>query len=160
MEKCPHTVQKFPASNLKMPVGMIKFLHYLIKFLQVSNICMQIQTNARKYAQKVEKCQQTTISIDEVKWRNKISTICLQKLDEVKCINKYLEMNRPTRFQGKQLVYILIGGAIWLDKENKINWSSIVMLSLMHAYLLWTYYMIVDTFIMRACPYKSRAFQW
>ena len=31
---------------------------------------------------------------------------------------KYLEMNRTTRFDGEQLVYILIGDAIWLDKEN------------------------------------------
>ena len=34
---------------------------------------------------------------------------------------KYLEMNRPTRFQGEELVYILIGGAVWLDKEKKIK---------------------------------------
>ena len=59
---------------------------------------------------KVEKWQQETIAIDEVKCRNKLATICLQKLDEVKCKNKYVEMNKPTRFQGEQLVYILIGG--------------------------------------------------
>ena len=34
---------------------------------------------------------------------------------------KYLEMNRLARFQWEQLVYILIGGAIWLDKEKKIK---------------------------------------
>ena len=34
---------------------------------------------------------------------------------------KYLEMNIPTRFQGEQLVYILIGGEVWLDKEKKIK---------------------------------------
>ena len=68
---------------------------------------------------KVEKCQQEAIAIDEVNCRNKLATICLQKLDEVKCRNKYLETNIPTRFQGEQLVYILIGGAVWLDKENQ-----------------------------------------
>ena len=75
-------------------------------------------TNMHK---KVKKCQQETIEIDEVKWRNKLATICLQKLDEVKCKNKYLEMNRPTRFHVDQLVYIVIGGAIWLDKEKQIK---------------------------------------
>ena len=70
---------------------------------------------------KVEKCQQEAIEIDEVKCRNKLATICLHKLDEVKCINKYLDMNKTTRFQGEQLVYIFIGGAIWLDKENQIK---------------------------------------
>ena len=59
--------------------------------------------------------------LDEVKCRNKLATICVQKLDEVKCRNKYLEMNKPARFQGEQLVYILIGGIVWLDKENKIK---------------------------------------
>ena len=49
---------------------------------------------------KVEKCQQDAIEIDEVKCINKLATICLQNLDEVKCRNKYLEMNRPARFQG------------------------------------------------------------
>ena len=90
-------------------------------------------TNMHK---KVKKCQHETIEIDEVKWRNKLATICLQKLDEVKCINKDLEMNRPSRFKGEQLFYILIRGAIWLDKEKKITSSNIVMLSFMHAYLL------------------------
>ena len=65
---------------------------------------------------KVENFQQTAIAIDEVKCRNKLATICLQNLDEVKCRNKYLEMNKPARFQGELLVYILIGGAVWLDK--------------------------------------------
>ena len=86
----------------------------------------QIPANMHK---KVEKCQQETIAIDKVNCRNKLaticlhklSTICLHKLDEVKCRNKYLEMNKPTRFQGEQLVYIFIGGAIWLDKENQIK---------------------------------------
>ena len=32
---------------------------------------------------------------------------------------KYLEMNRPARFQGERLDYILIGGAIWLDTETQ-----------------------------------------
>ena len=31
------------------------------------------------------------------KCRNKLSTICLHKLDEVKCKNKYLEMNKPAK---------------------------------------------------------------
>ena len=32
-------------------------------------------------------------------------------------------MNKPTRFQGEKLVYILIGGEVWLNKEmaNKVN---------------------------------------
>ena len=139
MEKCLQPVHKCLASSLKMSVGLIKCLHYLIKFPKVLNICTQVQKNAWKYAQKVEKCQYEAIAIDEVKCRNTLATICLQKLDEVKCKNKYVEMNKPTRFQGEQLVYILIGGAVWLDKENKIKWSIIVMLSLMHAYLLWIY---------------------
>ena len=73
---------------------------------------MHVHTNAQKF----EKCPQEAIAIDEVKCRNKLATICLQNLDEVKCRNKYLEMNKPARFQGDQLVYILIGGVVWLDK--------------------------------------------
>ena len=119
------------------------------------------------------KCLQEAIAIDEVKCRNKLAKIWLQKSTFVSDWYyfswivkiyvrqiKYLEMNIPTRFQGGQLVYILIGGEIWLDKEKQIKWSSIVMLSLMHAYLLWIYYIIVDTFIMWACPYMSQEFQW
>ena len=34
---------------------------------------------------------------------------------------KYLEMKRLARFQGEHLVFILIGGAVWLDKEKKIK---------------------------------------
>ena len=92
-----------------MPIGLIKCPHYLIKFPHASNICMQFQTNARKYAQKVEKCQQAAIAIDEVKCRNKLGTICLQKSTFVRyyfssILNiyvrqiKYLEMNIPTQF--------------------------------------------------------------
>ena len=97
---------------------------------------MQVHKNSLKYEQNVEKCHHITIAIDEVKYRDKLATICLQKLDEVKCRNKYLEMNRLARFQGEKLVYILIGGAVWLDKEKQIKSSNIVMFSLMHAYLL------------------------
>ena len=121
-----------PATNLKMLVGLIKFPHYLIKFPQESNICMYIHTNARKNEQKFEKFPQEAITIDEVKCKNKLGIICLQKSTFVRyyfsLILKiymrqiiYLEMNRPTRFQGEKLVCILIGGAVWLDKENKIK---------------------------------------
>ena len=91
-----------------------------------------MHANSRKYAQKVENFQQETIAIDEVKCRNKLATICLQKYTFVRYYFssilkiyvrqiKYLEMDRPTRFLGEQLVYILIGGAVWLDKEKQIK---------------------------------------
>ena len=78
-------------------------------------------------AQKVEKCPHEAIAIDEVKCRNKLGTICFHKSIVVRYYFssilkiyvrqiKYLEINKPTRFQGKQLFYILIGGAVWLDK--------------------------------------------
>ena len=81
---------------------------------------------------KVEKCHHTTIAIDEVKIRNKLGTICLQKSTFVRYYFssilkiyvrqiKYLVMNRPARFLGEKLVYILIGGAVWLDKENQLK---------------------------------------
>ena len=67
--------------------------------------------------------------MDEVKCMNKLGTICLQKYTFVRYYFssilkiyvrqiKYIEMNRPTRFQGEQLVYILIGGEVSLDKEK------------------------------------------
>ena len=46
---------------------MIKCPHYLIKFLQVSNICTHAQINAHRNAQKVENFQQELIAEDEVK---------------------------------------------------------------------------------------------
>ena len=133
-----------------MPVGLIKWTRYLIKCPQASNIWAHVQTNSRWNVQKVKKCQHEAIEIDEVKWRNKLGTICLQKSTIVRYYFssilkiyvrqiKYLEMNKTKRFKGEKLVYILIGGEIWLYKENQIKWSNIVMLSLMHAYLLWIY---------------------
>ena len=110
---------------MKIFVGLIKCPH-------VSNICTYIQKNACKNAQKFEKCSQEAITIDEVKCRKKLDTICLQKYTSVRYYFssilkiyvrqiKYLEMNRPTRFQGEKSVYILIGGEGWLDKEKKIK---------------------------------------
>ena len=68
-----------PATILKIPIGLIKFPEYLIKFPHSSNICMYVQKNSRKNAQKVEKYPQAAITIDEVKCRKKLDTICLQK---------------------------------------------------------------------------------
>ena len=63
------------AANLKIPVGMIKLPHYLIKCIHASNICMQVQTNDRKNAQKVGKCLQAAIEIDEVKCIKELAKI-------------------------------------------------------------------------------------
>ena len=90
---------------------------------------MHVQLNAHRNVQKVEKCPQESITIDEVKCRNKLGTICLQKSTFVRyyfsSILKmyvrqiiYLEMNKPTRFQGEKLVYILIGEELGLIKKN------------------------------------------
>ena len=89
-----------------MLIGMIKFPH-------ASNRCTHVQTNSRRNAQNVEKCPQAAIAIYEVKCRNKLGTICFQKSTVVRYyfssilkINvrqiKYLEMNRPKRFQVEQ----------------------------------------------------------
>ena len=100
-----------------MPVGLIKFPRYLIKFPHASNICTHVQTNARINAQKVEKFLHAAIAIDEVKCRNKLGTICFHKSIVARYYFslilkiyvrqiKYLEMNRPGRFQGEQYGYI------------------------------------------------------
>ena len=83
--------------------------------------------NAHKNAQNVEKIPQEDIAIDEVKCRKKIATICLQKSTSVRyyfssILNiyviqiKYLEMKTRARFYREKLVYILIGGTLWLYK--------------------------------------------
>ena len=75
---------------------------------------------------------QEAIEIDEVKCRNKLGTICFQKSTVVRYYFssilkihvrqiKYLDMNKPTRFQGEKLAYKLLGGALWLDKEKQIK---------------------------------------
>ena len=48
----------------------------ILIFIDSEDIC---QTNSRKNAQKVEKYPQAAITIDEVKCRKKLDTICLQK---------------------------------------------------------------------------------
>ena len=93
---------------------------------------MQVQKNSCKNAQKFEKFPQEAITIDEVKCIKKLDTICFQKSTFVRYYFssilkiyvgkiKYLQMNIPTRFEGEKLVYILIGGAVWLDKEKQIK---------------------------------------
>ena len=74
---------------------------------------MHALTNACKNAQKVEKCPQEAIEINDAKCKNKLGTICFEKSIVVRYYFssilkiyvrqiKYLEMNRPARFQGEK----------------------------------------------------------
>ena len=92
-----------------MHVELIKCPHYLIKLSQASNICTYVQLNSHKNAQKVEKCPREATTIDEVKCRKKLDTVCLHKSTFVRYYFssilkiyvrqiKYIEMNIPTKF--------------------------------------------------------------